>query len=264
MQQIINVLIKNKNFVVFVFLLIISIFFIKDRSLYHETKLNSFKTSLSGKVFYLNSLFREYFSLKKQNETLILENKKLKEIILNKESVDYLSDKENFKYEIINAKIIKNNIKSSRNFIILNKGKNDGVKVEMGVISSNGIVGIVNSVSENYSNVISVLNRDLSINAKHKISNAFGSLNWNGVNPERLQLFDIASINNLNIGDTIITGGMSTYFPKDILIGTIANFEVIKDNGYYNIQVDLSNSIGNLNSVYIIDNKHKDQIKGIE
>ena len=264
MQQIINVLIKNKNFVVFVFLLVISVFFIKNQSLYHETKLNSLKTSLSGKVFYLNSLFREYFSLKKQNEALVLENRKLKEIILNKESIDFPSDKEKFKYKIINAKIIKNNIKSSRNFIILNKGKNDGVEVEMGVISSNGIVGIVNSVSENYSNVISVLNRDLSINAKHKISNAFGSLNWNGVNPERLQLFDIASINNLNIGDTIITGGMSTYFPKDILIGTIANFELIKENGYYNIQVDLSNSIGNLNSVYIIDNKHKDQIKGIE
>ena len=99
MQQIINVLIKNKNFVLFVFLLIISIFFIKNQSLYHETKLNSFKTSLSGKVFYLNSLFREYFSLKKQNEALVLENRKLKEIILNKESIDFLSDKEKFKYK---------------------------------------------------------------------------------------------------------------------------------------------------------------------
>ena len=264
MQQIINLLIKNKNFVVFVFLLIFSIIFIKNQSFYHETKLNSFKTSLSGKVFYLNSLWREYFSLKKQNEALILENKKLKEIILNKESIHHISDKENFKYEIINATIIKNNIKSSRNFIILNKGKNDGVKVEMGVISSNGIVGIVKSVSENYSNVISILNRDLSINAKHKISNAFGSLNWNGVNPERIQLYDIASVNSLNIGDTIITGGMSTYFPRDILIGTIADYEIIKENGYYNIEIDLSNSIGNLNSVYIIDNKHKDEIKGIE
>ncbi len=264
MQQIINVLIKNKNFVVFVFLLIFSTFFFKNQSFYHETKLNSFRTSLSGKVFYLNSLFKEYFSLKKQNEALINENKKLKEIILNKESVDDLNSKEKFKFEIINAKIIKNNIKSSRNFIILNKGKSDGVEVEMGVISSNGIVGIVNSVSENYSNIISVLNRDLSINAKHKISNAFGSLNWNGIKPERLQLFDIASINNLNIGDTIVTGGMSTYFPEDILIGTIADYEIIKENGYYKIEIDLSNSIGNLNTVYIINNKHKDEIKVIE
>lgn len=264
MQQIINVLIKNKNFVVFVFLLIFSFFFIKSQSFYHETKLNSFKTSLSGKLFQLNSLFKEYISLVEKNEALFEENKKLKEIILNKKTFKYSSNTENNKYEIISAKIIKNDIKSSRNFIILNKGKKDGVKKEMGVISPKGIVGIVNSVSEHYSNVISVLNRDLSINAKHKKSNAFGSLNWNGVNPERLQLFDIASINILNVGDTIITGGMSTYFPEDILIGRIIDYAITKENGYYDIEIELSNNIGNLNKVYIIDNKHKDEIKGFE
>tara|TARA_B110000003_G_scaffold214007_1_gene213114 strand:- start:301 stop:1095 length:795 start_codon:yes stop_codon:yes gene_type:complete len=264
MQQIINVLIKNKNFVVFVFLLIFSFFFIKSQSFYHETKLNSFKTSLSGKLFQLNSLFKEYISLVEKNEALFEENKKLKEIILNKKTFKYSSNTENNKYEIINAKIIKNDIKSSRNFIILNKGKKDGVKKEMGVISPKGIVGIVNSVSEHYSNVISVLNRDLSINAKHKKSNAFGSLNWNGVNPERLQLLDIASINILNVGDTIITGGMSTYFPEDILIGRIIDYAITKENGYYDIEIELSNNIGNLNKVYIIDNKHKDEIKGFE
>ena len=264
MQQIINVLIKNKNFVVFVFLLIFSFFFIKSQSFYHETKLNSFKTSLSGKLFQLNSLFKEYISLVEKNEALFEENKKLKEIILNKKTFKYSSNTENNKYEIINAKIIKNDIKSSRNFIILNKGKKDGVKKEMGVISPKGIVGIVNSVSEHYSNVISVLNRDLSINAKHKKSNAFGSLNWNGVNPERLQLFDIASINILNVGYTIITGGMSTYFPEDILIGRIIDYAITKENGYYDIEIELSNNIGNLDKVYIIDNKHKDEIKGFE
>ena len=264
MQQIINVLIKNKNFVVFVFLLIFSFFFIKSQSFYHETKLNSFKTSLSGKLFQLNSLFKEYISLVEKNEALFEENKKLKEIILSKKTFKYSSNTENNKYEIINAKIIKNDIKSSRNFILLNKGKKDGVKKEMGVISPKGIVGIVNSVSEHYSNVISVLNRDLSINAKHKKSNAFGSLNWNGVNPERLQLFDIASINILNVGDTIITGGMSTYFPEDILIGRIIDYAITKENGYYDIEIELFNNIGNLNKVYIIDNKHKDEIKGFE
>tara|TARA_X000000368_G_C22902782_1_gene654869 strand:+ start:107 stop:901 length:795 start_codon:yes stop_codon:yes gene_type:complete len=264
MQQIINVLIKNKNFVVFISLLIFSFFFIESQSFYHETKLNSYRTSLSGKVFKLNSLFKEYISLKEQNEALFEENKKLKEIILNKESFKYSSNEEKNKYKIINAKIIKNNIKSSRNFIVLDKGKKDGVKKEMGVISPKGIVGIVNSVSENYSNVISVLNRDLSINAKHKKSNAFGSLSWNGLNPERLQLFDIASINILNTGDTIITGGMSTYFPEDILIGRIIDYDITKENGYYDIEIELSNSIGNLNTVYIIDNKHKDEIKGFE
>ena len=128
MQQIINVLIKNKNFVVFISLLIFSFFFTESRSFYHESKLNSFRTSLSGKIFKLNSLFKEYISLKEQNEALFEENKKLKEIILNKESFKYSSNEEKNKYKIINAKIIKNNIKSSRNFIILDKGKKTELK----------------------------------------------------------------------------------------------------------------------------------------
>ena len=114
MQQIINVLIKNKNFVVFVFLLIFSFFFIKSQSFYHETKLNSFKTSLSGKLFQLNSLFKEYISLVEKNEALFEENKKLKEIILNKKTFKYSSNTENNKYEIINAKIIKNGLFEAR------------------------------------------------------------------------------------------------------------------------------------------------------
>ena len=134
----------------------------------------------------------------------------------------------------------------------------------MGVISSNGIVGVISSVSENYSNVISILNRDLSINAKHKKSNAFGSLNWNGIDSDKLQLHDITTINTINVGDTIITGGMSTYFPKDILIGEISDYKIFKQNGYYDIEIKLFDNIGNLNNVYIINNRHKDEIKSIQ
>tara|TARA_B100001057_G_scaffold500930_1_gene618927 strand:+ start:9536 stop:10150 length:615 start_codon:yes stop_codon:yes gene_type:complete len=203
-------------------------------------------------------------SLKEENRALLKENKRLKKNLINKEKFDSSKKGAKFKYEIIDAKIIKNSIRSARNFILLDKGKRDGVVKEMGVISSNGIVGVISSVSENYSNVISILNRDLSINAKHKKSNAFGSLNWNGIDSDKLQLHDITTINIINVGDTIITGGMSTYFPKDILIGEISDYKIFKQNGYYDIEIKLFDNIGNLNNVYIINNRHKDEIKSIQ
>ena len=113
-------------------------------------------------------------------------------------------------------------------------------------------------VSENYSSVISILNRDLQINAKFKKNNAFGSLNWNGINTNKVKLSDIPVINDVKIGDSIVTGGMSTYFPDGILIGVVSDYEIDLGRGYYEIDVELNNIIGNEINVFILKNKYFD------
>jgi len=134
----------------------------------------------------------------------------------------------------------------------------------MGIISSKGIIGIVNSVSENYSSAISILNKDLQINAKFKKNNAFGSLNWDGINSNKVKLNDIALINNVNIGDTIVTGGMSTYFPEGILIGVVIDYKIVLEKGYYEIKIELNNKVGNETNVYVLKNKFQNEIKNLE
>ena len=124
------------------------------------------------------------------------------------------------------------------------------VEKEMGVIGSDGIIGIVNQTTENFSSVLSILHKDIKINAKHKKTNAFGSLFWEGNDPDKVTLSDISIINKINIGDTIVTGGMSSYFPEGIPIGKIVEF---KNNGrYYSINVKLINNMTNLNNVYFL------------
>ena len=162
------------------------------------------------------------------------------------------------------AKVIKNSIKSSRNYLIVNKGTKDSITREMGVISSKGIIGIIYKVSKNYSSVISILNRDLQINAKFKKNNAFGSLNWNGINTNKVKLSDIPVINDVKIGDSIVTGGMSTYFPDGILIGVVSDYEIDLGRGYYEIDVELNNIIGNEINVFILKNKYQAKIKSLE
>ena len=130
----------------------------------------------------------------------------------------------------------------------------------MGVIGPKGIIGIVNQTSENYASVLSILYRDLKINAKFKKSNVFGSLFWLGENPNEMQLADIASINSVEVGDTLVTGGMSSYFPEGIPIGTVKSFDLPENGAYYDINVALFNNMTDLEYVYVIGNKNRREI----
>ena len=102
-----------------------------------------------------------------------------------------------------NAKIIHNNYSSKFNFLTINKGETQGVKREMAVINSKGIIGLTDNTSNNYARVQSILNRNSTINARLKNSNYFGTLGWNGKNYNIVQLSDIARQAPLKIGDTI-------------------------------------------------------------
>ena len=262
MQQIINAFLKNKTFILFITLLFLSLIFINNRSLYHQSKFNQFSLGLSGRIFNSTSLIKEYFILRNINNELLIENKNLLKHQINLDIKQF--NRTNIPFGVFHAKIIKNSIKSSRNYLIINKGRKDSVKKEMGVISSKGIIGVINNVSDDYSSVISILNRDLIINAKFKKNNAFGSLNWNGINSNEIELNDIPIINDVEIGDSIVTGGMSTYFPEGILIGVVSEYNSDSGNGYYKIDVKLNNRIGNELNVYILNNESKEKIKSLE
>ena len=134
----------------------------------------------------------------------------------------------------------------------------------MAVISDKGIIGIVKSVSENYSSVISILNQDLKINIRLKSSNAVGTLSWKGINPLEFQIDDIVKNTKIQIGDTIITGGMSSYFPFGIPIGRIIDFENNSKVGYYSISAKLFEDPSLIYHVYIIENKDLEEINNLQ
>jgi rod shape-determining protein MreC len=120
----------------------------------------------------------------------------------------------------------------------------------MGVISAKGVVGVVHSTNEETSSVISLLNKSLSINAKLKKSNHFGSLHWNGDSPKDMILSDVPLAATLEVGDTIVTGGMSAIFPKNIDLGVIKEIIVPLNDNYYQLHISLFQDMTNLDYVY--------------
>lgn len=271
MQQIINFVLRNKTFLLFLLLFIISLGLTIQSHSYHKSKFINSANFLTGGIYESASGISDYFDLDVQNDILVEENNRLRSQILNAvdsistttSSIDSLSY--NGRYKIQSAKIINNNYASTKNYLTINKGEKNGIKEDLGVITSKGIVGIIDNTSNSYARVLSILNTKSRINAQLKSSNQIGSLKWDGNSPSTtVQLTDISKFAPVKEGDTIITGGESTIFPKGILIGTIDSFVLDVSGDTYTIQVKLFNDMTNLSHVYIIENLDSEEIKLLE
>ncbi|SHF87040.1 rod shape-determining protein MreC [Flavobacterium segetis] len=268
MQQIFNFIFKNSNRILFLILLGISLFLTIQSHSFHRSKIISSANFLSGGVYEKVNNLNEYLNLKNENDILALENAKLRSMLFNVKdtaTAKTLDSIEGVKLkDIIVAKVIKNSYNVYENYLTLNSGELQGIKTDMGVINSLGIIGIIENTSPKYSTVISILNKRTQINAKIKKSDHFGSLNWNGKSTGFVQLTDLPRLALIKIGDTIVTGGQSVIFPENINIGTIA--KIYRDNvtNYYTLDVKLFNDMTNLGHVYIIKSKDREEVNNLE
>ncbi|MFO8146174.1 MAG: rod shape-determining protein MreC [Bacteroidota bacterium] len=269
MQQIFNFLIRNKNNILFLLLLGISLFLTIQSHSFHKSKFISSANFITGGIYNWANNIQTYFHLEDYNKRLIEENKYLRSKLTNIPdtiSVENFLDSISYEgiYQIRTATVINNNYSKTNNYITLNRGKNSNIATEHGVITSQGIVGIIDQVSPNYSRVISILNSNSRINAQLKKTNHFGSLVWDGKDPNIVQLVDVPRQAPVKKGDTIITGGRSLIFPQGIPIGNITDFNLDISESYYTINIRLFNDMTNIGYVYIIENKDKAEIKALE
>ena len=268
MQQIFNFIFKNSNRLLFLLLLGISLSLTIQSHSFHRSKIISSANFLSGGVYEKVNNLNEYLNLKTQNDALALENAKLKSLLFNRKDTTIIKKLDSIKGvkpdNIVVSKVIHNSYSVHENYLTLNSGELQGVKPDMGVINSLGIVGIVENTSPNYSTVISILNKKSQINAKIKKSNHFGSLIWNGKSTGFVQLIDVPRLAAIRKGDTIVTGGQSVIFPENINIGTIDKIEIDNQTNYYTINVRLFNDMTNLGHVYIIKSKDREEITNLE
>ncbi len=268
MQQILFFFIRNKNFLLFLLLFSFSIFLTIQSHSYHKNKFVNSSNFITGGVYSIKNSITSYFSLKEENSILIDENTRLRKQIesyKNIVSVQKIDTTSIFsKYYFASAKVINNSFSKTKNKLTIDKGSKDSLQLDMGVITSKGIVGIIDNVSRKYATTQSILNTNSQINAKLKKSKHFGSLIWNTDDPNIVQLIDIPRLAPVNVGDTIVTGGRSTIFPEGILIGTVLDFALTEDKNSKNLNIQLFNDMTNLEHVYIIKNLDTHEIINLE
>lgn len=268
MQQIFNFILKNSNRLLFLLLLVISLSLTIQSHSYHKSKVISSANFFTGGIYEKVNNIDEYFNLKSQNDQLAKENARLKSLLFNQKDTTKLPQIDSIKgikkIDIIVSKVIRNSYSVHENYLTINNGSVSGIKPNMGVINSSGIIGIVDNTSKNYSTIISILNVKSQINAKIKKSNHFGSLVWNGKSTGFVQLIDVPRLAGVRKGDTIVTGEQSVIFPPNIGIGTIENVYIDDKTNYYTLNIKLFNDMTNLGHVYIIKNKDAAEITNLE
>ena len=284
MQQIIDFIIRKKDVVVYIVLLIFSLALVFNSSYFHKSKIILFSNSIANYSTENFNYLNEYFELKKINSNLLEENLILKNQLEKVNKPTSLDSLTNINFSYKNAKVISNNLSSFKNRLVINKGIKDGLKNEMGVINSDGIIGIINSTSKNYSSIMSILNIEIKINAKIKKTSHFGTLEWDGLSTKYLKLNDIPETAKIKIGDSIVTGGMSLIFPEGIKIGVVSKiskhenqvtsysvrsgnndaFKYESRENYLNIKVKLNTDMSNLNNVYIIESLNKEEFQKVK
>lgn len=257
----------------------IALNFYAHSSYYTQAKILSRAHSVAGGI--QSSIFgvKHYFTLRSENEALsqrvaelegLLSHYREKEATaatdsLSLEGIDSIMVESLSQYRYTTARIISNSISRSRNFITLNRGLMHGVVVDMAVISPTGVmIGYVVGCSERYSVVLPMLNMDFRTSGKIVGDEHFGSISWSGKSPYKVEMNDLSKHADIEIGDEVVSAGLSHYFPEGIKIGYVESYSINDTQTSYNVTVRLAADMTKLNNVILIENFDYGEIQALE
>ena len=230
----------------------------RQREIFQHTS-----SRLSASVDKQVSSISHFVSLKNFNERLLNEYASLiQDLIEIRASQIEQPDTALFyanQYDVIPAIVISQSILSNRNYITINKGSDHGVLPSSGVISQDGVVGIVFNVGRHTSQIMSLLHRDIRISASIDGENYFGTLSWPGRAFDRALLKGISKHAEIVVGENVITNGFSSIFPRNLTIGSVLSYTVDQDNIFFDIEVDLSTDFSKLSNVYVIQHSSTEE-----
>lgn len=264
MRRLLDFLYERREIGLFFFLEIVCIWLVIGyNQRYNASFLNS-SNDLAVTVTQASNDISNYFELTKINESLIAENEALRQqlSLLNQNPMTR-EDTVN-RILISNSEVISNTFNRDINFLTISGGSKNHIKPGMGVISASGIVGQVKSVSENFSTVYSLLHPNLLISSKIKRTATNATVQWDQEAYDKASLKYIPRHITIRKGDTVVTSGFNSVFPKDVLIGVIDEFTISEEKTFYEAKIKLATDFTSLSNVYVIRDllkKEKDSLQ---
>ena len=261
MQNLIFLIFRYSALIVFLTLQFVSFYLIIS---YNQSQKEIWANSSSlfaGKIHSQVQQFENFFSQKELNDSLLTENAKLLQTIINYrvfseensfQGYELGSDTTAQSYSLIPARVCSKTINLRNNFITLCAGKDEGIDIGMGVVSKDGVVGIVKNVSDHFSTVMLILNSQSRISAMIKNKGHHGNLLWSSSDIRQMKLTNVPKHVSLSVGDTVVTSGYSISFPPHIQIGEVSDFKILGGNNNFDIDVTLNYDLSQTRSVYVI------------
>jgi len=270
MRNILVFIIRYHFLLLFLLFEFFSISLLVNSTYYQSSAILKAGSRVTGRFYTSVSNTTDYLKLKTTNEHLAQENALLRQM----KGVSFLrNDTNSFwvndtlyrqQYKYIVSKVVLNTVGKRNNYIMLDKGSNSGIQKDMAVITSKGIVGTVVNVSENFSWVMSLLNKHTRISGRIIKNGQMGTIVWNGVDHLYGTLTDIPAHVKIAKGDTIMSSGFSYIFPEGLMIGTISDFRVEQGDHFYTIPFRFSVDFNALQYVYVVKNLMKNEQETLE
>lgn len=260
MRNLIQFIQRFKDFFLFIALQAFAFYFLFSANVYHNAVFATSSNSLVAGLYDFRNNFSEYLRLKQYNADIARENADLltrqrssyrrvdQEYVLVEDTLMLLQ------YRYIPAKVINTSINKQKNFLTLNRGAVDGLSPNQAVVTERGVVGIVRNVSKHFATVIPIINIAFELSVETKQSHYFGLVRWDGSDPRKARVDDMAKHAEIAVGDTIVTRGSSAIFPPGVPVGLISRIGDAPGSNFHDIEIDLISNYLNLNHVYVIRN----------
>ena len=285
MQKLLAFIVAKRHWFLLFFCEITSFVLIYHNNAYQRNIILSSANAITGRILSVSSAVFSYFDLQKVNQELLDRNSLLEmEVIRLNEQLNDLTTgntkfsqvllkdtvladslvNRNYTCQYIPVRAVSNSINTQTNYFMINKGSNDGLHADMGVVSLHGIAGIVTTVGDRFAMAMSLLHIKSRVSCKILHTHFFGPLSWKGGDVRYGYLEQIAAHATFQVGDTIVTSGYSDLFPPGIMVGIIESYNKQEDDNFYSLKVRFATDFQSLNALYVIDNRLQYEQKEIE
>lgn len=268
MKNLLSFIIRNSSWLVAIGLIVVSFYLVFSFNAYQRSVYLTSANTVAGWFYEISDKATAFIRLNKSNKLLLERNARLEEELYALKS--YLSDMQRdtlttnaflsdsipaSRFSFIPAEVINVSFSGPNNFITVNKGSVHGVKSDMGVVSQNGVVGVVLKTSPTFSVIIPLINPKFRLSAKLKNSNNTGSISWDGKDLNMTQIGELPKHEVFQPGDTVVTS-FSRIFPKDIVIGYVTGQIPSKDDNFNTLSLRIATDFYSVRDILIINDKH--------
>lgn len=259
----------------FIALAITGIVLIYQSTTYQRFAIGEATRTITGPVNAISQKIVSHFNLSSENEGLVEQNLSLlreqkANFLVSSDSIstaesevtDTVTHRTTTKrlYDYSTANVVYNTIHRKHNYLMIDKGTEDGITRDMAVLSSRGIVGVVTDVSAHFATVTSLLHPNSNISAKVMPANQLGTIAWKFGDPTTAYLNDIPEHMSINVGDSVFTSGFSDIFPNNLLIGVISEKSKSPNNSFLTLKVKLATDFNHVNTVFLVRNLYKEEM----
>jgi len=271
MRNLLQLIVRYSNFLLLVGLEVVAFIFVIRGNKYQQVAASGAANAVTGYVQLMTGNVTSYFRLRSDNALLLEENARLNAEImslLNAREVAGVTDStyvcSDLDYSFIPARVIAFSDDRHHNYLTLNKGRRDGITPDMGVIGKDGIVGVVQAVSTHFAVVAPIIHEGIFISSMIRKNGYMSTLHWHMPDTRKANLEDVARHVDIEVGDTIVTSGMSAIFPADMPVGVVSKVALGEGDSYYGIDVQLSTDFHSLRTVHVLKFAHREELDSIQ